>query len=305
MFLMSELAIIIPVYNNAQSLRRLNNNIINSLKKIKLTKYTLVYVDDASQDNSLKILNNLKRKNNKNIIVLNNKINIGQSGSILTGVNYQKSKFYFVMSADGQDEPFLIEKFYKNIKANKMDIMLFCKKNLNGTLIRKIFAYTHYKILNIATFGKYPKYGSDVFGFTYLAKQKIFDFLDKKDVIQAELIQSDLPKKYIYFKKKDRVYGQSNQKFSSLLYMHLRTLFSLDSFGIKLVWISTVLSVIGFGMYSLYILISFIVLEDKIYTGWRSLILINLLCFALIFIHMGHQSLIIKKILNRLNNNIK
>lgn len=299
---MSELAIIIPVYNNAPSLRKLNNSINNSLKKLKLTKYSLIYVDDASKDNSLKILNDLKKKNSKNIFVLNNKINLGQSGSILTGVNYQKSKYYFVMSADGQDEPFLIEQFYKNINTNKMEIILFCKDNLHGTLIRKVFAYIHYKILNIVTFGKYPKYGSDVFGFTYLARQKIFDFLDKKDVIQAELIQSDLPKKYIYFKKKNRVYGQSDQKFSSLLYAHLRTLFSLDSFGIKLVWISTVLLLVAFGIYSLYILISFILLENKIYTGWRSLILINLLCFALIFIHLGHQSLIIKKILNRLNN---
>lgn len=299
---MSELAIIIPVYNNAPSLERLNNSIINTLKKLKLTKYSLIYVDDASVDNSVEILNNFKKKNNKNTVVLNNKINQGQSGSILTGINYQKSKFYFVMSADGQDEPFLIKEFYKNIKTNKIEIMLFCKKNLHGKLIRKIFAYIHYKILNIATFGKYPKYGSDVYGFTYLAKKKIFDFLDNKDVIQAELIQSDLPKKYIYFKKNERAYGQSNQKFSSLLYAHLRTLFSLDSFGIKLVWISTVLLLIAFGIFSLYILISFIVTENKIYTGWRSLILINLLCFALIFIHLGHQSLIIKKILNRLNN---
>ena len=54
---MNELAIIIPVYNNASNLRRLNNSIINSLKRFKLTKYTLIYVDDASRDNSLKILN--------------------------------------------------------------------------------------------------------------------------------------------------------------------------------------------------------------------------------------------------------
>lgn len=302
---MSELAIIIPVYNNALSLRKLNNNIINTLKKLKLTQYTLVYVDDASQDNSLKILNNLKKKNNKNIIVLNNIINLGQSGSILTGVNYRKYKYYFVISADSQDETFLIENFYKNIKVNKMEIMLFCKNNLIGTFFRKLFSYIHYKILSIVTFGKYPKYGSDAFGFTYFAKQKIFDFLDKKDVIQAELIQSDLPKKYIYFTKKERAQGLSGQKFSRLLYMHLRTLFSLDSFGIKLVWISTVLSVIVFGIASLYILINFFTLENKTYTGWRSIILINLLCFALIFIHLGHQSIIIKKILNKLNSNTK
>ncbi len=302
---MNELAIIIPVYNNASNLRRLNNSIINSLKRFKLTKYTLIYVDDASRDNSLKILNDLKKKNNKNIVVLNNIINLGQSGSILTGVNYRKFKYYFVISADAQDETFLIEKFYKNIKVNKLEIMLFCKKNLSGTILRKIFSFIHYKILSIVTFGKYPKYGSDVFGFTYFAKQKIFDFLDKKDVIQAELIQSDLPKKYIYFTKKERIHGSSSQKFSRLLYMHLRTLISLDSFGIKLVWISTVLSVISFGIYSLYILINFFTLENKTYTGWRSLILINLLCFALIFIHMGHQSIIIKKILNKMNSNTK
>ena len=265
------LTIIIPVYNNASSLKKLNNNIIKSIKKLKLTKYTIIYVDDASKDNTLNILNNLKKNNNKHIVVINNKINLGQSGSILTGVNYRKFKYYFVISADAQDETFLIENFYKNIKVNKLEIMLFCKKNLSGTISRKIFSFIHYKILNIVTFGKYPKYGSDVFGFTYFAKQKIFDFLDKKDVIQAELIQSDLPKKYIYFTKKERIHGSSSQKFSRLLYMHLRTFFTRFIWN-KVSRISTVLSVIAFGIYSLYILINFITLENKTYTGWRSLI---------------------------------
>ena len=162
------LTIIIPVYNNASSLKKLNNNIIKSIKKLKLTKYTIIYVDDASKDNTLNILNNLKKNNNKHIVVINNKINLGQSGSILAGVSYQKSKYYFVMSADVQDEPLLIEKFLKNIKINKKEIMLFCKKNLSGTFFRKFFSYIHYKILSVATFGNYPKYGSDVFGLLIL-----------------------------------------------------------------------------------------------------------------------------------------
>ena len=61
------LTIIIPVYNNASSLKKLNNNIIKSIKKLKLTKYTIIYVDDASKDNTLNILNNLKKNNNKSI----------------------------------------------------------------------------------------------------------------------------------------------------------------------------------------------------------------------------------------------
>ena len=60
--LMNEISIIIPVYNNQLSLKELNNKILRSVKEINLKKFKIIYVDDFSKDNSLKILNELKKK---------------------------------------------------------------------------------------------------------------------------------------------------------------------------------------------------------------------------------------------------
>ena len=60
--LMNEISIIIPVYNNQLSLKELNNKILRSVNEINLKKFKIIYVDDFSKDNSLKILNELKKK---------------------------------------------------------------------------------------------------------------------------------------------------------------------------------------------------------------------------------------------------
>lgn len=296
---MTELAIIIPVYNNAKNLNKLILSIRKQLKKIK--NYKLIFVEDCSTDDSRDILGKIIYKS-KNLILIKNKSNLGQLGSILTGINSIRSKYYYVMAADGQDDPNLIIKFLKEIKKNKFEIILFCKSNLHGSLFRKFFAYIHWKLLSIITMGNYPKYGSDVFGFTELTKKKVVEFLDNKSAFQTELIESDLPKKYIYFVKKERTLGKSSQKLSDLLNMHFKSLFSLNSIGLKLIWISTILTVISFFLFSFYILIDFFISAQKVYTGWRSIVLINLIGFSLIFIHLGYQTQLLKKITNKLNN---
>ena len=59
---MDDLSIIVPVYNNQESLEELNNKILKSVKEINLRKFSIIYVDDFSTDDSLKILNSLKKK---------------------------------------------------------------------------------------------------------------------------------------------------------------------------------------------------------------------------------------------------
>ena len=59
-----DLSIIIPLYNESESLNELNKSIIRSLNGKNLD-FEIIYIDDGSTDNSWSIINNLSR--NKNI----------------------------------------------------------------------------------------------------------------------------------------------------------------------------------------------------------------------------------------------
>ena len=51
-------SIVIPLFNEAENISNLNSEIIQVLNDIKNTnyKFEIIYVDDSSTDNSLKIL---------------------------------------------------------------------------------------------------------------------------------------------------------------------------------------------------------------------------------------------------------
>jgi len=108
-------SIVIPIYNEQDNLVLLIDEVKNSL--INYNDYELIFVNDFSTDDSLKILE--KEKNLINIKIINNEKNLGQSYSVLKGI--KKSKFDTIVTLDGDgqnnphDIPKLIEVYNKNI----------------------------------------------------------------------------------------------------------------------------------------------------------------------------------------------
>ena len=75
-------SIVIPVFNEEDNLVKLIKEIRSSLKNYK--KYELIFVNDFSTDKTIDILK--QEKKNFKFKIINNKINLGQSHSILTGI---------------------------------------------------------------------------------------------------------------------------------------------------------------------------------------------------------------------------
>jgi dolichol-phosphate mannosyltransferase len=296
---MKEISIIIPVHDNEKSLIPLYGDIKKNLKAFK--NYNLIFIDDCSIDNSLKNIKKIKLKD-KNIKIIQNNYRIGQVGSIVKGVMLSDAKYYFLMSADLQDDPSLIKDFYFKIKKNKNDtqIFLFCKRNLHGTFSRKIFSYIYWKIIKFLTLGKSPKYGSDVIGFSKIIKHDIIQHINKDDFLSIELIKSNYKKEIIYFDKKERIHGKSSYDYMKLFKLGFLSLSSFDLFTLIILGFASIFLISIFFIFGIYVVTDFLLSAEKIYTGWRSIILLNLFCFGLIFLHFGHVNFILRKINSRL-----
>ena len=63
---MKKISIIIPLYNCEKYIKRA----IKSIEDNKLPNYEIIVVDDSSTDNSFKIVNECKKKNNNIDVVL-------------------------------------------------------------------------------------------------------------------------------------------------------------------------------------------------------------------------------------------
>jgi glycosyltransferase involved in cell wall biosynthesis len=96
-----KLSIVIPVFNEAQSLEFLHGELISALEKTSFG-YEIIYVDDASCDGSLDILNKLSGDSVK---VIAFEVNRGQSAALYAGFKACSGGGIITLDADGQNPP--------------------------------------------------------------------------------------------------------------------------------------------------------------------------------------------------------
>lgn len=98
-----DLTLVVPVYNNASTLKKLYQSVHQVLADEGIS-FELLFVNDAGPDNSLEILCELFESCDE-ISLVNMKKNIGQHAAVLHGLRFARGECCVVMDADLQDPP--------------------------------------------------------------------------------------------------------------------------------------------------------------------------------------------------------
>lgn len=88
--------IVIPAFNNADSLPELSDRLKLSLRDFDLQ---IIVIDDCSSDSTLTLARSL------DVEMIRNEVNVGQNASILRGLKSARGEYIVVMDADLQDQP--------------------------------------------------------------------------------------------------------------------------------------------------------------------------------------------------------
>jgi len=146
-----KVSIVIPVYNETESLEELYTQITDNLsvciKDGLLTEYELLFVDDGSSDNSCTMIKKLRKKDDNVRFILFRK-NFGKSIALQTAFHNVTGDIIITMDADLQDDPVELKNFLLKIdegydmvvgwKTKRLDPM---EKRLPSKLFNKVTAY--------------------------------------------------------------------------------------------------------------------------------------------------------------------
>ncbi|MDI6821536.1 MAG: glycosyltransferase family 2 protein [Actinomycetota bacterium] len=111
---MNEISIVIPVYNESQSLEQLHKQLTSTLSNLGKS-YEIVFVDDGSSDGSISSLEKLYAKD-KAVKIIQLRRNFGKAAALSAGFKYADGKIIITMDADLQDDPAEIPKFLSKIE---------------------------------------------------------------------------------------------------------------------------------------------------------------------------------------------
>ena len=190
-----DLSLVIPLYNEAESLPELKAWIEASLKDFS---YEIIFVDDGSTDGSWEVIQQMAAPNVKGIRF---RRNYGKSAALYVGFEAAQGDIVVTMDADLQDSPEEIPEMVRMIKEEGYDLVSGWKQHrkdnaLTKNLPSKLYNWTARKVTgiklhdmncglkaykadvikNIEVYGEMHRY------IPYLAKNAGFDKIGEKPV---------------------------------------------------------------------------------------------------------------------------
>ncbi len=259
-----DISVIIPLYNEAESLPELHDWIKRVMDSHRFT-YEIYFVNDGSTDDSWKIIEEL-HASHPEVKGIKFRRNYGKSPALFCGFARAEGDVVITMDADLQDSPDEIPELYRMITEEGYDLVSGYKQKrydpLSKTLPTKLFnatarkvsgiknlhdfncglkAYRREVIKNIEVYGEMHRY------IPYLAKNAGFTKIGEK-IVQHQA----------------RKYGVTKFGLDRFVngYLDLITLWFLSKFGVKpmhffglwgsVMFFICLLCVIGIGIGKLY-----------------------------------------------------
>ncbi len=130
-----DLSVIVPLYNEEESVKELQQQLRSTLGRMNV-RYEILYVDDGSTDRSFQILRDLKR-NDRHIRVIRFRRNFGKSAALAVGFEKALGNIVITMDADLQDDPSEIPSLRRRVEEG-YDLVSGWKKIRRDPLSKKI-----------------------------------------------------------------------------------------------------------------------------------------------------------------------
>ena len=211
-----KIKILIPIYNDWQSVDKLINRIDSLVKEID-HEFSIIIVNDGSTEN--KTDNFGYSENLYSLKILNIKNNIGHARCIATGLKhiFQNEEFDYVipMDGDGEDRPEEIKIFLDNLSYNPdAPIVGERVKRSEGVFFK--LSYIIHKLITFIFTGKSIKFGN----YTFLPKKTVEKLVNEKSTwssFSGSLSKLENNLATIPSERGERYFGPSKMNFLSLV----------------------------------------------------------------------------------------
>lgn len=251
---MKKISIIIPAYNEEESLPFLRERLDKLLSDIKDYEFEILFVNDGSKDNTIHLIKEYREQDNR-VSYVDFARNFGKETAMIAGLDYATGDAVIFMDADLQDPPELIPEMIKYWEEGYDDVYAQRKSRKGETWLKKFTSKMYYKVLQSLTRVEIQKDTGD------------FRLLDRRCVNALKMMRETqrcsksmfswigYKKKAILYDRDPRVAGKTKWNYAKLINLAIDGITSFTTSPLRLSTYLAIPTFLALVIYFIYVII--------------------------------------------------
>ncbi len=289
---MKKISIIIPSYNEEESLPILYERMKKLMEDMKNYEFEILFVNDGSKDKTIEIIKNLRQEDNR-ICYVDFSRNFGKEIAMIAGLDYATGDCAIFIDADLQDPPELIPELVKYWEEGYDDVYAKRRSRKGETWLKKFTSSMYYKVLQHLTKVEIQRDTGD------------FRLLDKRCVNALKKLRESqrntksmfswigYKKKEVLYDRDPRVAGSTKWNYMKLIDLAMDGITSLTTSPLRLSTFIAIPTFMVLFVYFVYVVAKSILVHEAI-QAYQAIILlilffsgIQILLFGIIGEYLG------------------
>ena len=279
------LSIIIPMYNEEESLPHLYSRLVALGEKIENYDLEFLFVNDGSKDSSLEIVKSL-RKADKRVCYVNLSRNFGKEVAMGAAFDYVTGEAVAIIDADLQDPPELIVDMIKLYEEGYDDVYAKRRSRDGETWFKKFTSKAFYRVLQSVSDVPIQKDTGDFRLLSRRAIEALKSFPERQRYTKGMFSLIGFKKKEIEFDRDSRVAGQTKWNYFKLMDLAIEGIVSFTILPLRISTIMGIISGIASFLYMIFVFSKTLIFGIDV-PGYASIVCILLFLSAVQLISLG------------------
>lgn len=274
----------VSCYNEELALNQFYEETARILNKLDWD-YELIFVNDGSQDGTMKILDRLSGLDKK-VKVISFSRNFGHEAAMIAGLDYSSGDGIVCMDADLQHPPEYLPEIVSKFESGYDVINMVRTKNESAGWFKNFASSSFYHLINALSDVKFEPNASDFFAISKRASQVLKDnYREKVRFLRGYVQNIGFNKTTIEYEAGVRVAGESKYSIKKLMVFSLNTIMCFSNLPLKL----GIYAGCGAGLLGIVMMIYTIWSWARVGTpnGYATTIVLICFMFAVLFLIVG------------------
>ncbi len=280
------LTIIVPCYNEEESLPIFYETVCSLEDKLSSVNLEFMFVDDGSRDKTLDVCRNLSEKDER-VHYVSFSRNFGKEAGIYAGLEKAHGDYVVIMDADLQDPPALLPEMLGYIESGEYECVATRRVDRKGEPpIRSWFARKFYKLMNKISTADIVDGARDYQMMTRKVVDAIVSMKEYNRFSKGIFGWVGFKRKWIEFENVERVAGETKWSFWKLFLYAIDGIVAFSTAPLIMASIFGLLMCVVAFLFIVVIIVRTAIFGDPT-NGWPSMVCIILLVSGIQLLCIG------------------